>query len=85
MNKLLVIYGTTDGHTKKIAQAIVRTAISQGCSVDLFLKRWIMKRIAQKAGGGTDTSKDYEYTDWQALDKFARDFIQQHRLVSVPA
>jgi len=29
-----------------------------------WLKRWVMKRIAGKAGGGTDTSRDYEYTDW---------------------
>ena len=26
--------------------------------------RFMMKRIAGKAGGDTDTSKDYEYTDW---------------------
>ena len=31
------------------------------------VKRWIMKRIARKAGGGTDTSRDYEYTDWAKL------------------
>ncbi|MGH9630975.1 MAG: flavodoxin domain-containing protein [Bryobacteraceae bacterium] len=35
-----------------------------------FLLRLIMKRIARKAGGDTDTSKDYEYTDWVALDQF---------------
>jgi menaquinone-dependent protoporphyrinogen oxidase len=31
------------------------------------VRRWIMKRIARKAGGGTDTSRDYEYTDWAKL------------------
>jgi menaquinone-dependent protoporphyrinogen oxidase len=35
-----------------------------------FLVRFIMKRIARKAGGDTDTSHDYVYTDWTALDCF---------------
>ena len=33
--------------------------------------RWIMKRIAKKEGGPTDTSRDYEFTDWEAVDRFA--------------
>ena len=36
--------------------------------------RWIMKRIVAKAGGDTDTSRDYEYTDWADLRVFARQF-----------
>jgi len=35
-----------------------------------FLIRFVMKRIARKAGAATDTSRDYEYTDWLALDRF---------------
>jgi len=42
--------------------------------------RWIMKRIAAKAGGDTDTSRDYEYTDWNALSRFTVQFV---RLVEV--
>lgn len=38
------------------------------------LLRWIMRRIAQAEGGGTDTSRDYEYTDWDAVREFARSF-----------
>lgn len=34
-----------------------------------FLIRFVMKRIAAKAGGSTDTSQDHVYTDWEALDK----------------
>ncbi len=26
------------------------------------------------AGHDTDTSRDYEYTDWEAVDRFAREF-----------
>ena len=35
-----------------------------------FIKRWVMKRIARKAGGPTDTSRDYQFTDWAAVDGF---------------
>jgi menaquinone-dependent protoporphyrinogen oxidase len=40
-----------------------------------FLLRLVMKRIAKKAGGGTDTSRDYEYTDWDSLDRFVDEFV----------
>ena len=39
-----------------------------------LLKRVVMRRIAGNAGGGTDTSRDYEYTDWEELEAFAREF-----------
>jgi len=35
------------------------------------ITRWIMKRIAAKEGGPTDTSHDHELTDWAAVDRFA--------------
>jgi menaquinone-dependent protoporphyrinogen oxidase len=38
------------------------------------LLRYVMKRIARAAGAETDTSRDYEYTDWKALDRFAGEF-----------
>jgi menaquinone-dependent protoporphyrinogen oxidase len=34
------------------------------------LVRFLMTRIARKAGAPTDTSRDYEFTDWPALDRF---------------
>lgn len=39
-----------------------------------FLKRLMMKRIAKEATGDTDTSQDYEYTDWAEVDAFVDDF-----------
>ena len=27
----------------------------------------MMRRIAGKAGGGTDTTRDFEYTDWNEV------------------
>jgi menaquinone-dependent protoporphyrinogen oxidase len=44
-----------------------------------FLVRFIMKRIARKAGAATDTSRDYDYTDWGALDKFVEEFASEIR------
>lgn len=35
-----------------------------------FLVKFLMRRIARKAGAPTDTSRDYEFTDWAALDRF---------------
>jgi menaquinone-dependent protoporphyrinogen oxidase len=40
-----------------------------------FLLRFLMKQIARKAGGDTDTSRDYEYTDWNALDRVVEEFV----------
>jgi len=39
-----------------------------------FFKRLIMKMIAKKEGRTTDTSKDYEYTDWNAVREFVKEF-----------
>jgi len=33
--------------------------------------RLMMRFIVGRAGGDTDTSRDYEYTDWNAVDRFA--------------
>ncbi|HEX2910193.1 MAG TPA: flavodoxin domain-containing protein [Chloroflexia bacterium] len=40
-----------------------------------FIKRFMLKKISERAGGDTDTSKDYDYTDWKAVDVFADDFL----------
>jgi menaquinone-dependent protoporphyrinogen oxidase len=44
-----------------------------------WLKRWIMKRIVAKAGGDTDTTRDYEYTDWNEVRAFAEEFGERVR------
>lgn len=36
-----------------------------------ILKRFVMKHIARKAGGDTDTSHDWEYTNWGTVVQFA--------------
>jgi menaquinone-dependent protoporphyrinogen oxidase len=44
-----------------------------------FIKRHVMKKIAQDKPGnlGTDTSRDYIYTEWDGVKRFAEDFLAQ--------
>ena len=50
-----------------------------------FLVRMVMKNIARKAGASTDTSRDYDYTNWPDLDKFVDDFTARLRTRQVEA
>jgi menaquinone-dependent protoporphyrinogen oxidase len=59
--------------TQNVAGAVLYTKYN-------VIKRWIMKRIVRQAGGGTDTSRDYEYTNWAELGAFAERF---NRIVAV--
>jgi menaquinone-dependent protoporphyrinogen oxidase len=65
--------GWHPARVKPVAGALLYTKYN-------FLLRFVMKRIAKKSGAETDTSRDYEYTDWVALDHFvdelAREFSQ---------
>jgi menaquinone-dependent protoporphyrinogen oxidase len=36
--------------------------------------RWLMAFISRREGGATDTSRDHEYTDWRAVERFAAEF-----------
>jgi menaquinone-dependent protoporphyrinogen oxidase len=43
-----------------------------------FVKRHIMKKISKDKGSADlDTSRDYEYTDWNDVRHFAEEFLQQ--------
>ena len=53
--------------TKAVAGALLYTQYN-------FFIRWFMRRIAAKEGGDTDTSRDYEYTDWGDLRRFSQQF-----------
>jgi menaquinone-dependent protoporphyrinogen oxidase len=49
-----------------------------------FFIRWVMKRIARKEGAPTDTSRDYELTNWDEVDALARDMARRiHARVAV--
>jgi menaquinone-dependent protoporphyrinogen oxidase len=40
-----------------------------------WLTRWFMRRIAVKEGESGDTSRDYEYTDWNQVVTLADDLL----------
>jgi len=40
-----------------------------------FLVRFVMKRIAKSQGASTDTSRDHELTDWEALDRIVDEVV----------
>ena len=35
-----------------------------------FLVKWIMRRIARRAGFDGPATRDYEFTNWPAVDRF---------------
>src|SRR5215212_510950 len=42
-----------------------------------FIKRHLMKKISKDGGSAdTDTSRDYEYTDWNDVRHFAEEFLE---------
>jgi menaquinone-dependent protoporphyrinogen oxidase len=57
-------------HVELIAGALLYTKYN-------FLKRFLMRRIAGSGGGDTDTSRDYEYTDWAAVERFAETIARE--------
>jgi menaquinone-dependent protoporphyrinogen oxidase len=46
-----------------------------------LITRWIMKLISWRTGRPTDTSRDWEFTDWDAVDRLAAELLM---LVSAP-
>lgn len=72
MDQFLARLSWKPSMTRSVAGALLYTRYD-------WIKRWIMLRISRKAGGDTDTSRDYEYTDWSAIKDFATEF---HRLVT---
>ena len=67
--KLLDATGWNPDRVELVAGAIRYTRYN-------FILRWVMRRISDKHGLDTDTSRDFEYTDWEAVDRFAREFVK---------
>jgi len=45
-----------------------------------YMKRLIMRLIAQQKGRSVDTSKDTEYTDWDDVEAFVDEFLRLARI-----
>lgn len=43
------------------------------------LVRWLMKWIARRVGSTTDTTRDHDFTDWSALDRYADELFDAAR------
>ncbi len=50
-----------------------------------FYTGWVMRRIARRNGRGGDFSCDREYTDWEDLARFTREFLKKAAPVSASA
>lgn len=68
MARLLEETAWTPQATESFAGALKYTRYS-------WLKRMLMKHIAEKEGGDVDTSRDFEYTDWEQVTRFAERFF----------
>jgi menaquinone-dependent protoporphyrinogen oxidase len=42
-----------------------------------YMKRLVMRMISERRRVDSDTSRDYVYTDWNALDSFVSGFLQK--------
>jgi menaquinone-dependent protoporphyrinogen oxidase len=62
-----VFYAETGWHPDRVLPVAGALAYSKYN----FIVRAIMRRIARKAGAPTDTSSDYEFTNWVAVDRLA--------------
>jgi menaquinone-dependent protoporphyrinogen oxidase len=47
--------------------------------------RFVMKRISQRGGHATDTSRDHEYTDWAQVQRFAASIAADLMVPSFPS
>jgi len=68
MQELFAETGWTPSALKIVAGALPYTKYN-------LLKRLMMRRIVRKAHGDIDTTRDYEYTDWNDLSAFARTLV----------
>jgi menaquinone-dependent protoporphyrinogen oxidase len=65
------LFARTDWHPSHVHHAAGALAYTQYN----FVLRWFMKRVARAHGAVTDTSRDYEFTDYAALGRFLDAFL----------
>jgi len=74
-DRFLLGCGWRPGRMLTVAGALTYTKYN-------LVTRWMMRTIVARAGGDTDVSRDYEYTDWAELKAFCEAFAKG--LVSAP-
>jgi menaquinone-dependent protoporphyrinogen oxidase len=73
MRRFFTATGWTPMVTKSVAGALPYSKYG-------WLKKRLMRRIVAKAKGDIDMTRDYEYTDWEDLRKFAERFAAENVL-----
>jgi menaquinone-dependent protoporphyrinogen oxidase len=68
MRKFVKSCGWDPLYLKPVAGALLYTKYG-------WFTRWMMKRISARHGGDTDTTRDYDYTDWADVRAFAREVL----------
>ena len=74
VRRFLASTGWQPGQIRMVAGALRYTRYG-------WFKKIVMRRIAAKTGGGTDTTRDYDYTDWEELRGFTQAFARDNGLV----
>ena len=82
VQRLLEEFYTSSGWRPKYAKPVAGALLYMHYGI---LLRFVMKRIAKKAGGPTDTSRDYEFTDWVALEGFVKHFLAESSRLAASA
>lgn len=62
------------GNVEQVAGALLYTQYG-------FFKRMLIKSIMKKAGGDTDTKRDFVYTDWEQLRASLHRFTSQFEMM----
>jgi menaquinone-dependent protoporphyrinogen oxidase len=62
--------------TEQVAGALLYTKYG-------FVKKMLVRSIMKKAGGDTDTSRDYEYTNWDNVRLFLDHFIRESDVIGI--
>ena len=82
-----MLYGTSEGYTRKITDFLVEVARGQGHTVGevavenvksaeaLAEVDGILLAASVHMGQYTDTKSDYEFADWEQLRRFAEQFL----------
>ena len=77
IDRLLAETGWRPRRVKAVAGALLYSKYN-------FIVRFFMKRMAKKSSLSTETSRDYEFTDWKALDAFVDQVLSDQLVRATP-
>src|SRR6266849_5350866 len=65
MTHILIVYGTTDGHTAKVAQVLAENLRALRCSVDVVDAAGMMQRLSPEGYDGVIVAASVHIGDYQ--------------------